>query len=299
MVNYDYTGNNAPICTDVDSDGYGSGTDREDCTYTEEDCDDSDNSINPSASEVCDDGIDNDCNGDADCADSACVAEPACAVTITFNDLGAVTQYGYTHNYGGAAASFTYNTPSDDKISGTFTATGLKPYETYQLKFEGKPVCAGGSDDLGNEYIGYLGRWWNNTVPTGNVDDSYYENNSVYHSGTKCIVGYLVWGYVTADASGNVTKAVSADSSYHVLWCSGGTCGSSNNLQLNAADGSIYPYCYAADVNGQIERGTCGSLSFSPGVYDLKMILNEESFHQNTYGVWTAVMDSDINFSIY
>ena len=56
-------------CTDADHDGY---------TNCEGDCDDGDASINPGQAEVCDDFIDNDCNGQTDCGDFACVSEPHC-----------------------------------------------------------------------------------------------------------------------------------------------------------------------------------------------------------------------------
>ena len=49
-------------CTDADGDGY----------CVEDDCDDSDASVNPGASENCSDGIDNDCDGQVDSADSDC-----------------------------------------------------------------------------------------------------------------------------------------------------------------------------------------------------------------------------------
>ncbi len=54
-------GGGAPsTCTDIDRDGYGDGVD---CRGP--DCDDSDNTVNPGAAEVCD-GADNDCNGAVD-----------------------------------------------------------------------------------------------------------------------------------------------------------------------------------------------------------------------------------------
>jgi hypothetical protein len=58
-------------CTDVDGDGYCADTD---------DCDDTRAAVNPGASEVCNDGIDNDCDSNMDCDDTAdCDADPACA----------------------------------------------------------------------------------------------------------------------------------------------------------------------------------------------------------------------------
>lgn len=219
--------------------------------------------------------------------------------TVNLANLGATPQYGYNYDYSAANVSFNYNTPATGKLIGTITATGLKPYFTYQVKFDGKPTCiyGGGGDDATNEKIGYLGRWWNNTTP-GNVSDAYYEANSTYKGGTQCITGYLAWDYITADGSGNVTKTIETDNSYHVLWCSGGTCGLANNTLLAAGIDPAHPalnLCSAANVNGQIERFSCEGMTLSAGVYNIKMTLTEESFHQ---GPWTGVMNGDINFEI-
>lgn len=48
--------------TDADADGYPVSTD----------CDDAEPAINPGAAEVCDDGIDNDCDTNTDSADTDC-----------------------------------------------------------------------------------------------------------------------------------------------------------------------------------------------------------------------------------
>lgn len=62
-----------PLCCDRDNDGSAGpqcsgGTD----------CNDNDASIKPGVAENCVDGIDNNCNGQTDCAEISCVSNPAC-----------------------------------------------------------------------------------------------------------------------------------------------------------------------------------------------------------------------------
>jgi len=65
--------NCGPACTDdVDLDGFIADT----CGGN--DCNDNNAAINPAATEVCNDGVDNNCNGLTDCADPACGGDPAC-----------------------------------------------------------------------------------------------------------------------------------------------------------------------------------------------------------------------------
>ena len=65
-------------CTDGDGDGYGSPA-NENCTFPEEDCDDTNPDVNPAAVEgppgdlTCSDVLDNDCDGDTDLDDADCV----------------------------------------------------------------------------------------------------------------------------------------------------------------------------------------------------------------------------------
>ncbi|RJP17924.1 MAG: hypothetical protein C4520_15450, partial [Candidatus Abyssobacteria bacterium SURF_5] len=57
-----------PPPVDADGDGYAA----------DADCDDTNPAVNPGAPEVCDDGIDNDCDGFVDAADSDCtIAQPS------------------------------------------------------------------------------------------------------------------------------------------------------------------------------------------------------------------------------
>jgi hypothetical protein len=69
-----------PWYRDADEDGYGDPDDMQEAVsqpdgYVEEsgDCRDDDASISPAAEEVCDDGIDNDCDEATDCADTDCL----------------------------------------------------------------------------------------------------------------------------------------------------------------------------------------------------------------------------------
>jgi len=62
-------------CIDEDEDGYGAVASPL-CTYPQEDCDDTNPNVNPGAAENCSNGIDDDCDGMADAADSDCAAPP-------------------------------------------------------------------------------------------------------------------------------------------------------------------------------------------------------------------------------
>ncbi len=224
--------------------------------------------------------------------------------TINLTNLGSSPQFGPDHNYGGANVSFAYDTPALDKLSGTLTASGLKPDMTYQVKFVGKPTCQDpAGDDIASERIGYKGRWTCLSCSCSgagcNRTDAQYQANKAKADTDptkECIAGYLVWDYVTADSSGSVSKLIESTNSYHVLWCSGGTCGQKNNNKLIIQN--PYPICSAGDVNGEIERFSCGGLNLDKQEYNLRMVLNEESFHQSAYGVWTDVMSGDIDFEI-
>jgi hypothetical protein len=78
---------------DLDGDGWGneevnafydvvcdSGT-----THNIPDCNDLDNIINPDATEVCGDGVDNNCDGMIDCDDISCAEDVSCVNTIDFD----------------------------------------------------------------------------------------------------------------------------------------------------------------------------------------------------------------------
>lgn len=253
------------------------------------------------ASEICTDTIDNDCDGFVDNLDTDCGAD-----SLRFSDLAASEQFGPYHDYGKAVVKLNYKV-ENGVLLGHIVAENLKPFSTYQIKLEAKPTCvpayASTGNDFANETLGLNGRWWNNSTNSNLNDtpannDIYYNTNSVYRGGSECIQGYLVWDFITADENGQAIKDVAMNNSYHVLFCSGGTCGLANNdnlIESGDTGYNDYPTCEPSNVNGLIERAGCGTLAFPAGTYDYRIMLNEESFHQ---GPWTAVMDANIGFTI-
>jgi hypothetical protein len=69
-------------CTDNDDDGYGSPASPV-CENPEADCDDNNELINPEATELCTDNVDNDCDGDTDCEDADCDGMVGCIPTMS------------------------------------------------------------------------------------------------------------------------------------------------------------------------------------------------------------------------
>ncbi|MCA9772587.1 MAG: FG-GAP repeat protein, partial [Myxococcales bacterium] len=59
-------------CVDLDCDGYGVAPALANCAFPEPDCDDADPTLNAGNPEVCDNGVDDDCDGLVDGADGSC-----------------------------------------------------------------------------------------------------------------------------------------------------------------------------------------------------------------------------------
>ncbi len=238
-------------------------------------------------------------------------SDEAQTVVVSLDELGGDVdnQYGYNHNYQQSQVIFNYLTPQSQRLNGQITASGLKPFTTYQVKFEGRPTCQYGpsGNDQANENIGYLGRWTcvsancaSQSASARNRTDVQYEANKLLPDtdpNKECLVGYLVWDYFTADSTGSAAKNIISANSYHVLWSNGGLCNTAVNNYLEYLDPAHPTVLFSAvdKVGGQLERGTCNGLILDTGNYDLTMVLTEESFHQ---GNWASVLKKNINFTI-
>jgi hypothetical protein len=124
-------------CTDgdVDGDGY-YGIDADPCSGSD-DCDDSDESINPGAAEICDDTIDNDCNGDTDTDDAYCKDNDVDGYTPSEKDcndndasinpgVAEVCDDGIDNNCNGKIDSADSKCSSDSNSSTCFIATAAR-----------------------------------------------------------------------------------------------------------------------------------------------------------------------------
>lgn len=101
------------------------------------------------------------------------------------------------------------------KLSSTFegavvlsnTVTPPTP-QPLQIKLEG--LGSLGTDEVSNEYIGLIGRWWDNNT-NSNINDATY----ALVKGTDNVVGYVIFdGFDTSTTE----KTFSLNSSYHELW---------------------------------------------------------------------------------
>ncbi|MGR3309426.1 MAG: S8 family serine peptidase [Candidatus Brocadiales bacterium] len=88
-------------CKDADGDGYGNPNDTiQDCAQSSDyvpdcsDCDDTNPAVNPGATELCNDGIDNDCDTLADCNNPNCVSPAECANTTYLKKSRVTFKYG-------------------------------------------------------------------------------------------------------------------------------------------------------------------------------------------------------------
>jgi len=189
-----------------------------------------------------------------------------------------------SQDYASASVSVDYGA-TGNRLTGTVTATGLKPNFAYQLKLEGS------SDVWTNTTLQNIGR-------------------------TSGSTGYLPFGFLMTDQNGNATTSFLTDSSFHVLYRtpnSTGITGTYGVVAPTANDGPVSYYAFDPDpsspwysvnypaanvgIYGMYEPGRAlpGTLQLPDGTYICKFVLTEESFHDTGgvfhpgWGIWSGV----------
>jgi len=212
--------------------------------------------------------------------------------------------YGYTQ-----ASVVVTHSVTGTLLTGTLTATNLKPNFAYQLKLSAVPEL----DPVANEYVGFFGRWWkeiwdgttwtngwnlnkkgDGSSPNSNDlyyvdhrDDPYPEDptNKLYR-----FTGYRPYDYFITDENGAANLEFVVDSVYHVLWkTTQSYTHGTNDGPLVARTFEAGPAaCAAYDADhgessatifGEWERLPMGGVYLPPGDYEVEFLLTEESFH--------------------
>lgn len=78
------------------------------------DCNDGNSRVRPGVTEVCDDGLDNNCNGAADCADRGCAGRPPCGLPPPI-DAGGIDFGSPTREIGIAACTNGFDDDADGR----------------------------------------------------------------------------------------------------------------------------------------------------------------------------------------
>jgi hypothetical protein len=214
-----------------------------------------------------------------------------------------------------------------------FDGAGLKPNFAYQVKLEGKPsYFYPDGNDWANEQIGYAGRWWLTVINlrTGDVIDEWNSSDSEYEywkvrnfkdarkKRLYVFQGYLLFGFFVTDPAGTIVDgegnpgaAVMVDSSLHVLWKESQRLPQANDTasvdHLVRAAADLYAYDRVIpetveSVYGEWEptRPVPGQLVLPDGEYTLRLVITEESFHNDLGdgadplgGFWQTVLAAD------
>ena len=215
------------------------------------------------------------------------------------------SSYPSEYSYDNAVVKITLD-PTNRHLSGTLTATGLKPNFAYQIKLVGDPYLAG---DGTNEQLGYLGRWWLLEPEQRNSTDAEYSE----HAGQSGWVfqGYLVFGFLVTDQNGAATVSFKARSSFHVLWRTDQRARTAEDgplvdVELPATEGNpaydVSLPARATQLYGEHEptRAAPGTLLLPVAHYTCSFLLTEESFHDSgaLAGSWAAALQAPIQFDV-
>ena len=235
----------------------------------------------------------------------------------------------YTYDRARVTVTFA---PHGAVLAGTLEAAGLKPNFAYQFKLDGLPE----EDPEANERLGLTGRWWEQVWDAapgawsagGNLNDkgdgtspnpndrTYLDRRDAPDPGSPSgrryrYTGYRVLDGFVTDSAGGATLPFVEDASWHVLW-------RTDQREPAAGDGPVKTAtfdptpgpdsAYAADyppasvtIYGEWERLPAGGIRLPPGVYRLRFLLTEESFHGvdgELSGSWAHALAAPFEFTV-
>lgn len=236
-----------------------------------------------------------------------------------FKDIGGQAfgaNFINTYVYTSASVTFSFDVSDNDYLSGTISASGLKPNFAYQIKLAGNPSAEAVSDaekaaadDATNERLGRLGRWWRAAPNPANSIDADYDINK--NTPGYIYEGYLLIGFFVTDAAGGASLRFEGNNSFHVLWRTDQRPRASSDgppLAVTVPDTTghaAYDTALAArdfSLYGEREptRAVPGKLAMPREHYRCRLQLTEESFHDSgaLAGSWTTALSAPFEFDI-
>lgn len=210
-------------------------------------------------------------------------------------------------------------TPSVPYLVGEIKAEGLKPNFCYQMKLMGKPGSNGGglwgtnAYMQANEVLLRAGRWWNYRTEDPaftTTNDRIVLRSGDYKDGW--VAGYVYFGYFVTNQYGHTDAdgdgiadfvPIAANHSYHITWKSGQS-GPQDTTPITYTLVRTSSYGYdpippgeeTEDVALWFEKEPDDpmDLQLPVGVYDVVLMITEESFHSSgDGGYWLTVWVSD------
>ncbi len=261
---FDIGADEYPECWDSDGDGYG------DTACGGYDCDDSDPIVNPSAGEICDNGIDDDCNGYIDSVDPYCVTlhVPGDQQTIQAAiDMAAegnhilVAAGTYVENIDFLGKEITLQSESGAEmtvIDGNWVGSAVVFYlgETESTVLDGFTIRNGFSYEGGGIYCSLSSPTITNCTISANMADTDGGGIYSYRSSptiTNCVISE---NFAVTRGSGIICGESTTITNCMVLGNSAGYEGGG----ISCGDSTAIKYCtisgnYAGDIGGGVICG--------------------------------------------
>ena len=187
------------IDNDTDGDGYA------DASCGGDDCDDGDASVSPSEAEVCDDGLDNDCDGTS----NSCGWDGESSVTDADLIVTGDNSYDYLGGYGTGGGDFNGD-GYDDVVLGAQGDDNNGSASGSVFVFEGPVTGSLSAGDADYTLEGDSGDRFGRSVAVGNVNGDSYDDLLVVatHDGTGGAYAGAAWLYHGPLTDGGTGDAV-------------------------------------------------------------------------------------------